>query len=58
MRESSNSESQPRIAVYLHTLFNGGIERVMINLIRGFLDKGISVDLVVDFLRVFVISCG
>lgn len=50
MRESSNSESQPRIAVYLHTLFNGGIERVMINLIRGFLDKGISVDLVVDFL--------
>ncbi|MEO6801968.1 MAG: glycosyltransferase [Granulicella sp.] len=39
-----------RIAIYLHTLFNGGIERVMFNLIQGFLDQGIAVDLVLNRL--------
>jgi len=38
------------IAIYLHTLYNGGVERVMFNLIQGFLDRGIAVDLVLDFL--------
>jgi glycosyltransferase involved in cell wall biosynthesis len=34
----------------MHTLYNGGVERVMFNLIQGFLDRGIRVDLVLDFL--------
>ena len=38
------------VAVYMHTLYNGGVERVMFNLIQGFLDRGIRVDLVLDFL--------
>ena len=38
------------VAIYLHTLYNGGVERVMFNLIQGFLDRGIAVDLVLDFL--------
>lgn len=49
--DSVTSQTAPnRIAIYLHTLFNGGIERVMFNLIQGFLDRGITVDLVLDFL--------
>jgi len=39
------------IAVYMHTLYNGGVERVMFNLIQGFLSRGIRVDLVLDFLE-------
>jgi glycosyltransferase involved in cell wall biosynthesis len=39
------------IAVYMHTLYNGGVERVMFHLIQGFLDRGIAVDLVLDFLE-------
>ncbi len=38
------------VAVYMHSLYNGGVERVMFNLIQGFLDRGIRVDLVLDFL--------
>jgi glycosyltransferase involved in cell wall biosynthesis len=38
------------IAVYLHTLYNGGVERVMFNIIRDLLNRGIAVDLVLDFL--------
>ena len=38
------------VAIYLHTLYNGGIERVMFTLIQGFLDRGIAVDLVLDSL--------
>ncbi len=38
------------IAIYLHTLYNGGIERVMFHLIQAFLDRGIAVDLVLDEL--------
>jgi glycosyltransferase involved in cell wall biosynthesis len=38
------------IAIYLHTLYNGGVERVMFTLIQGWLDRGIAVDLVLDFL--------
>jgi glycosyltransferase involved in cell wall biosynthesis len=39
------------VAVYMHTLYNGGVERVMFNLIAGFLSRGIRVDLVLDFLE-------
>jgi glycosyltransferase involved in cell wall biosynthesis len=39
-----------QIAIYMHTLYNGGVERVMFDLIRGFLDRGIAVDLVLDHL--------
>jgi len=46
-----SERSRPaHVAVYLHTLYNGGVERVMFNLIQGFLDRGIAVDLVLDFL--------
>ena len=38
------------VAIYLHTLYNGGVERVMSNLIQAVLDRGIVVDLVLDFL--------
>lgn len=37
------------IAIYLHCLFNGGIERVMLNLTRNFVARGIKVDLVLNF---------
>jgi glycosyltransferase involved in cell wall biosynthesis len=40
-----------RIAVYMHTLYNGGVERVMLNLIHGFLERGFAVELVLDFLH-------
>jgi glycosyltransferase involved in cell wall biosynthesis len=45
-----NKPGSTRIAIYLHTLYNGGVERVMFNLIQGFLARGIAVDLVLDFL--------
>jgi glycosyltransferase involved in cell wall biosynthesis len=49
---ASQEMSQPRhVAVYMHTLYNGGVERVMLNLIQGFLTRGIRVDLVLDFLE-------
>jgi len=46
----TNRPAPTRIAIYLHTLHNGGVERVMFNLIQGFLDHGIAVDLVLDYL--------
>ncbi|MDJ0615315.1 MAG: glycosyltransferase [Calothrix sp. MO_192.B10] len=36
------------IAIYLHSIFNGGVDRIMVNLSRGFIERGIKVDLVVD----------
>jgi len=36
-------------AIYLHCLFNGGIERVMLNLTRNFVARGVKVDLVLNF---------
>lgn len=38
---------QKRIALFLPTLTPGGIERCMLNLAEGFIDRGIEVDLVV-----------
>lgn len=35
-----------KIAIYLASLRGGGVERVMINLARGFVERGLSVDLV------------
>lgn len=49
--ENMNKPGRPHIAIYLHSLYNGGVERVMLNLIQGFLDRGIAVDLVLDFLN-------
>jgi glycosyltransferase involved in cell wall biosynthesis len=46
----AETASTPVIAIYMHTLYNGGIERVMMDLMHGFLDRGIAVDLVLDFL--------
>jgi glycosyltransferase involved in cell wall biosynthesis len=46
-----NDKSAPtHVAIYMHSLYNGGVERVMFNLIQGFLNRGIKVDLVLDFL--------
>ena len=42
--------AQKRVAIYMHTLYNGGVERVMFDLIRGFLDRGVAVALVLDLL--------
>ena len=41
--------ASPRIAIYLHTLFNGGIQRIMVNLSRNFVERGLKVDLVLNF---------
>ena len=38
------------ITIYLHTLFNGGVERVIFNLVTSFLQRGIQVDVVLDHL--------
>jgi len=38
------------IAIYLHCLFNGGIERIMANLTQNFIERGLQVDLVLNFL--------
>uniref|UniRef100_E6QMH0 Putative glycosyl transferase family 1 n=1 Tax=mine drainage metagenome TaxID=410659 RepID=E6QMH0_9ZZZZ len=40
-----------RVAVYLHTLFNGGIERVMFDLAAEMMRRGIAVDVVVNTLE-------
>jgi glycosyltransferase involved in cell wall biosynthesis len=48
MMETTTAPKQ--IAIYMHTLYNGGVERVMFDLIRGFLDRGVAVDLVLDVL--------
>jgi glycosyltransferase involved in cell wall biosynthesis len=38
------------VAIYLTTLFNGGVERVIFNLVGSFLAKDIEVDVVLDHL--------
>lgn len=43
------SETRPDIAIHLHCFFNGGIEQVTTNLIRSFIDRGLKVDLVLNF---------
>ena len=46
----TNKTAPSYVAIYMHSLYNGGVERVMFNLIQGFLDRGVKVDLVLDFL--------
>ncbi len=40
-----------RVAIYLHTLFNGGIERVMFDLAAEMMRRGIAVDFVVNTVQ-------
>lgn len=40
------TETSPSIAIFLRSLHGGGAERVMVNLVRGFSEYGIKVDLV------------
>jgi len=48
---ASTPKHRPEIiAIYLSTLFNGGVERVMFNLATSFLERGIEVDIVLDKL--------
>ena len=42
------SDSPAQIAIYLRLLSGGGAERMMVNLIQGLVDQGLSVDLVLN----------
>lgn len=42
------SESQPHITIYLYSFYDGGAERVIVNLMQGFVSKGVKVDLLVN----------
>ncbi|RMF24213.1 MAG: glycosyltransferase [Cyanobacteria bacterium J083] len=42
------AQSPPHIAIYLRTIFDCGVDRVMINLARGFVQRGLKVDLVLN----------
>lgn len=42
------TQSPPRIAVYLRMIYDCGVDRVMINLCDGFIQKGLKVDLVLN----------
>lgn len=42
------SHSSAKIAIYLRLLSGGGAERMMVNLMQGFVDLGLSVDLVLN----------
>lgn len=38
------------LCIYMHQIYNGGIERVYFNLAHSLVDRGVSIDLVVDNL--------
>lgn len=40
------TETSPSIAIFLRSLHGGGAERVIVNLVRGFAEQGIKMDLV------------
>ncbi len=42
------SNNTPHIAIYLRVLYGGGAERVMVNLMQGFVQQGLNVDLVMN----------
>ena len=42
------AENKPDIAVYLYRLQGGGAERIMVNLMQGFVQRGLKIDLVVN----------
>ncbi len=41
-------KDRPQVAFYLRLLYGGGAERVMVNLMHGFVEQGIKVDLVMN----------
>jgi len=41
-------DSKPDISIYLRLLYGGGAERVMVNLMHGFVKRGLKVELVVN----------
>lgn len=41
-------KDKPHVAVYLRLLYGGGAERVMVNLMRGFVEQGVQIDLVLN----------
>ncbi len=42
----TRSQHSPHIAIFIRSLYEGGAERVMLNLARGFMKQGLNVDLV------------
>jgi glycosyltransferase involved in cell wall biosynthesis len=42
----TRSKHSPHIAIFIRSLYEGGAERVMLNLARGFMKQGLNVDLV------------
>ena len=44
------SKEPSHVAVYLNSLFNGGIEKPLFHLMQGLISRGIKVDLVLDYL--------
>lgn len=42
------SNNPPHIAIYLRLLYGGGAERAMVNLMHGFVQEGVKVDLVMN----------
>jgi glycosyltransferase involved in cell wall biosynthesis len=40
--------SSPDIAIYLRTIYDCGVDRVMVNLAQGFIDQGLKVDLLLN----------
>jgi glycosyltransferase involved in cell wall biosynthesis len=45
-KKQSMSEFSPDIGIFLRGLYEGGAERVMLNLARAFIERGLKVDLV------------
>ncbi len=41
-------DKRPDVAIYLRLLYGGGAERVMVNLMQGFVERGLRVDLVMN----------
>lgn len=44
------ANTAPKVAFYVHALYNGGIERVLVNLTQQLVQRGVHVDIVVDCL--------
>ena len=42
------NRQRPDVAIYLRLLYGGGAERVMVNLMHGFVEEGLKVDLVMN----------
>jgi glycosyltransferase involved in cell wall biosynthesis len=45
-KQSTMPQSSPDVSLFLRGLYEGGAERVMLNLARGFIKQGLKVDLV------------